>query len=170
MNTLLRRMIGAARLDGKTYEEVEADSSSTMGAILVVLVASVAAAVGTGSTGLADIAGVTLAALLSWMVWIGLTLTIGKWVMPGPETQSNIGEVLRTTGYSAAPGVFRIFAFIPVFGLPIFLGVTVWMLFSFVVAIRHALDYASFNRALAVCLLGWLIHGLLFLAFVTVVM
>ena len=170
MNTLLRRMIGAARLDGKTYEEVEADSSSTVGAILVVLIASVAAAVGTGSTSFADIAGVTLAALLSWMVWIGLTLTIGKWILPAPETQTNIGEVLRTTGFSAAPGVFRIFAVIPVVGLPIFLGVTVWMLFSFVVAIRHALDYASFNRAFAVCLLGWLIHGLLFLGFVTVVM
>jgi hypothetical protein len=39
---------------------------------------------------------------------------------------------------------------------------------TFVVAIRQALDYASFNRALAVCFLGWLIHGLLFFAFVMV--
>lgn len=170
MKTFLRRMIGAARLNGETYEEVEADSSSTVGAILVVLIASVAAAVGTGSRGVGDIAGVTLAALLTWMVWIGLTLTIGKWIMPAPETRTDIGEVLRTTGYSASPGIFRILAVIPGIGLPIFLGVTIWMLFSFVVAIRHALDYASFSRALTVCLLGWLIHGLMFLAFVTVVM
>jgi len=168
MNTLLKRMIGAARLDANTYEEVEADSTSTVSAILVVLIASVAAAVGTGSANLAGIAGVTLAALLSWMVWIGLTLVIGKWIMPDPGTQTNIGEILRTTGFSASPGVFRIFGVIPGIGLPIFLGVTAWMLLTFVVAIRQALDYASFKRALAVCVLGWVIHGLLFFGFVWV--
>jgi hypothetical protein len=64
--------------------------------------------------------------------------------------------------------VFRIFGALPGIGLPIFLAVTVWMLFTFVVAIRQALDYTSFNRALAVCLLGWVINGLLFIAFVAV--
>ena len=168
MNIFLKRMIGAARLDANTYEEVEADSTSTASAILVVLIASVAAAVGTGSANLAGIAGLTLAALLSWMVWIALTLVIGKWIMPGPETQTNIGEILRTTGFSASPGVFRIFGVIPGIGLPIFLGVTAWMLLTFVVAIRQALDYASFKHALAVCVLGWVIHGLLFFGFVWV--
>ena len=168
MNIFLKRMMGAARLDANTYEEVEADSTSTASAILVVLIASVAAAVGTGSANLAGIAGLTLAALLSWMVWIALTLVIGKWIMPGPETQTNIGEILRTTGFSASPGVFRIFGAIPGIGLPIFLGVTAWMLLTFVVAIRQALDYSSFTRALAVCVLGWVIHGLLFFGFVWV--
>jgi hypothetical protein len=168
MNTLLKRMMGAARLDARTYEQVEADSSSTGSAVLVVLIASVAAAVGLGTRDLAGIVGITLAAFVSWMVWIGLTLVIGKWIMPDPGTHTDIGEILRTTGFSASPGVFRIFAAIPGIGLPIFLGVTVWMLFTFVVAIRQALDYASFNRALAVCILGWLIHGLLFFGFVFV--
>jgi hypothetical protein len=113
-----------------------------------------------------DIGGMTIAAFLSWTVWIALTLMIGKWFMPDPATHTNIGEILRTTGFSASPGVFRIFAGIPGIGFPIFLGVTIWMLFTFVVAIRQALDYATFSRALAVCLLGWIIHGLLFFAFV----
>ena len=168
MNILLKRMIGAARLDANTYEQVEADSSSTPSALLVVLIASVAAAVGTGSSSLAGIAGATFAALLSWMVWIGLTLVIGKWTMPDPATQTNIGEILRTTGFSSSPGVFRILGVIPGIGLPIFLGVTAWMLLTFVVAIRQALDYASFKHALAVCVLGWVIHGLLFFGFVWV--
>jgi hypothetical protein len=88
--------------------------------------------------------------------------------LPDLATHTDIGEIIRTTGFSASPGVFRILAGIPGIGLPIFLGVTIWMLFTFVVAIRQALDYASFNRALAVCFLGWLIHGLLFFAFVMV--
>jgi hypothetical protein len=168
MNTFVRRMIGAACFDARTYEEVEADSASTGSAMLVVLIASVSAAVGLGSTDPLAIVGVTLAAFLTWMVWIGLTLVIGKWIMPDPGTQTDFGEILRTTGFSASPGVFRIFAGIPGIGLPIFLVVTIWMLFTFVLAIRQALDYASFNRALAVCLLGWVIHGLLFFAFVRV--
>jgi hypothetical protein len=52
--------------------------------------------------------------------------------------------------------------------LPVFIGVTFWMLLAFVVAIRHALDYSSLSRAFAVCFLGWLVHGVLFFAFVLV--
>jgi hypothetical protein len=40
------------------------------------------------------------------------------------------------------------------------------MLLTFVVAIRQALDYTNTGRAVAVCLLGWLIHGILFFGFV----
>jgi hypothetical protein len=104
------------------------------------------------------------------MIWIGLTLVIGKWVMPGPETQTGFGEILRTTGFSATPGMLRALAAVPLFGFPLFFGVTIWMLFSFVAAIRQALDYASFHRALAVCVLGWIIHGVLFFSFVIVAM
>jgi hypothetical protein len=166
MKTFLSRMIGAARFDSRTYEAVEADRSSTAAAILVVVIASIAGALGTGTKDLFGIVGVTAAALLTWAVWIGLTLVIGKRVMPDPATHTDLGEVLRTTGFSAAPGVLRIFGGIPGLGLPVFLGVTVWMLFTFVMAIRQALDFASFNRALAVALLGWIIHGLVFFAFV----
>jgi hypothetical protein len=95
-------------------------------------------------------------------------LIIGTKIMPGPNTQADIGQVLRTTGFSAAPGVLRIFGSVPILGVPIFLGVTFWMLLSFVIAIRQALDYSSFGRAFAVCFLGWLIHAVIFFAFVRV--
>jgi hypothetical protein len=170
MTKLLKRMMGAARLDTKTYEQVEADSESTGSAIAVVFIASVGAAIGTGITNPVSIVSATLAAFLTWVVWVFLTLAIGKWIMPGPETQTDFGEILRTTGFSAAPGVLRIFAGIPGIGPPVFIGVTIWMLLTFVVAIRQALDYKSFKRALAVCLLGWLIHGVLFFAFVQAAM
>ena len=168
MKTLLREMIGAARLDARVYEDVEANPKTTAGAVFIVVIASIAAAIGTGETGLRGIIGITIAALVSWMVWIGLTLVIGTKVMRGPNTESNVGEVLRTTGFSAAPGVLRVFGGIPVIGLPIFIGVTFWMLLAFVIAVRQALDYDSFSRAFAVCFLGWLIHAVLFLGFVIV--
>jgi hypothetical protein len=42
------------------------------------------------------------------------------------------------------------------------------MLFSFVVAIRQALDYPHAGRAFLVCLLGWLIQIILFFGFIAV--
>jgi hypothetical protein len=148
------------------YEDVEANPAANGGAAFVVVVASVAAAIGAGVTDIAGIIGVTIGAVATWIVWVLLTYVIGTRILPGSETKATIGQVLRTTGFSASPGVLRIFGFLPTFGWPIFLGVTIWMLLAFVVAIRQALDYSGSGRAAAVCILGWLIHGLLFFAFV----
>jgi hypothetical protein len=168
MSTLLKQMIGASQLDANTYEEVEADRTTNGAAILVVIVSSIAAAVGVGARDFATIAGVTAVALVTWGVWVGLTYFIGTRLLPERQTHSDLGEILRTTGFSASPGVLRIFALIPGVGLWIFWAVTLWMLLSFVVAIRQALDYASSVRALAVCTLGWLIHGLVLFGFVMI--
>jgi hypothetical protein len=84
MKILLRRMMGAARLDART--------ASTGSAILIVVIASIAAAVGLGNTNVMEITAMTAAALLTWMVWIGLTLVIGKWIMPGAETHTRTSE------------------------------------------------------------------------------
>jgi hypothetical protein len=169
MKDFFKRMIGAASMNAMTYEEVEADPSSSIGAIIIVLLASVAGAVGSGVLDPLGILGATVAFLITWLVWVGLTFFIGTRLLPGPETRSSFGEILRTTGFSATPGILRVLGLLPGgIGLPIFLGVTVWMLFTFVIAIRQALDYSSTGRAIAVCILGWLIHGLLFLAFVRV--
>jgi hypothetical protein len=166
MTTLLKRMIGAARLDPLTYEQVEADPATTGGAVLIVLAASVAASIGAGVTTPGGILGVTLGAMATWMVWVGLTYVIGTRILPESQTRATLGEVLRTTGFSASPGILRIFGILPAIGWPIFFGVTIWMLLAFVVAVRQALDYTGSRRALAVCVLGWLIHGVLFFAFV----
>ena len=166
MKNMIKSMIGAARLDAQTYERVEADPSTTVAAVFVVLVASVAAAIGIGVRDPGGILGVTLGALATWMVWVGLTYVIGTRILPESQTHATIGEVLRTTGFSATPGILRIFGFLPAIGSAIFFGVTIWMLFAFVIAVRQALDYAGSARALLVCILGWLIHGVLFFAFV----
>jgi len=166
MNNMIKSMIGAARLDSQTYERVEADPGTTLGAVCVVVVASAAASIGIGATDLGSIIGVTLGAMATWMVWVALTYVIGTRILPESQTHATIGEVLRTTGFSASPGILRIFGFLPAVGWAIFFAVTIWMLFAFVVAVRQALDYAGSPRALLVCLLGWLIHGILFFAFV----
>ena len=166
MNNVISSMIGAARLDAQTYERVEADPAKTVAAVFVVVLASIAASIGIGVTDLGGLIGVTLGAMATWVVWVGLTYVIGTRILPETQTDATLGEILRTTGFSASPGILRIFGFLPTIGWAIFLGVTIWMLFAFVVAVRQALDYAGSRRALLVCVLGWLIHGILFFAFV----
>src|SRR5437667_12792702 len=99
MSTLAARMIGSATLATSSYEEVEADSTSTLQAVGVVLVSSVAAAIGTGLKDVESIIGLTVAAIVSWIVWVLLTLFIGTRLLPTAETQADFGQVLRTTGF-----------------------------------------------------------------------
>jgi hypothetical protein len=95
-----------------------------------------------------------------------LTVFIGTQLLPQEQTQANFGQLLRTTGFSATPGILRALGIVPGVGWTLFLAATVWMLFTYVIAVRQALDYTTTSRALAVCVLGWLIHGVLLFGFV----
>jgi hypothetical protein len=151
-------MIGAARLDVATYEEVEADGNATGQAMGVVLLASVAAGIGSltaGGPGAFLSAGFW--ALVGWAIWAALTYLIGTRLLPEPQTRANVGEMLRTLGFAQAPGVQRVFIGIPGLGALVLFAVSLWMLVAMVVAVRQALDNTSTLRALGVCVVGWII-------------
>ncbi len=159
MSTFAQRMIGAAKLDAAIYEEVEADSGAMGQAMAVVCLAAVAAAIGTIGHGGArgPVVGL-LGALLGWFVWALLTWFIGTKILPEAQTEASPGQLLRTTGFSASPGVFRVFGFIPILGGLIWFAASFWMLASMVVAVRQALDYKGTGRAVAVCLIGFVVY------------
>jgi hypothetical protein len=149
------RMIGAAKLNVEIYEEVEADGTATRQAMGVVLLSSVAAGIGALSLGTGVIAS-AVAALLSWVIWAFLTYFVGTRLFPEPQTEADMGQLMRTLGFAQSPGVLRIFGGIPGIG-PLVLGVvSVWMLIAMVIAVRQALDYTSTWRAAAVCIVAWL--------------
>ena len=160
MSSYVRRLIGAARLDPATYEEVEADHTSTGAALGTVVLASLAAAVGAtgGDAGLFSAAAAAAGALAGWFMWALVIWLVGTRVLPEPQTRSDIGELLRTTGFAAAPGLLRFLGFVPVLGGPVAVIVTFWMLAAMVVAVRQALDYRGTGRALVVCGLGLLAY------------
>jgi hypothetical protein len=166
MQSFPARMVGAARFHSGTYEEVEADHTANGQAVAVVVIASLAAAVGVGATDPRGLVGMLGVAMLSWLIWVMLTLFIGTRLLPGSATKADFGQVLRTTGFSASIGILRVFGIFQAIREPVFAVVTIWMLITFVIAIRQALDYTSTGRAVAVCLLGWFIHGILFFGFV----
>ena len=160
MNTLVNRLLRAARLDADLYEEVEADVGTTGQAMAVVVLASVAAGLARIATdGVEGIIVVTLGALLGWYVWAFLTYFIGTRFLPEPQTKADLGELLRTTGFSSAPGVIRIGGIVPILQFVVFLAASIWMLVAMVIAVRQALDYTSTARAVGVCIVGWFIQG-----------
>ena len=96
-------------------------------------------------------------ALLLWVFWATATYIVGVYLMPEPQTQTDVGELLRTIGFASSPGILRIFGFIPGLGEVIYGLSTAWMFVAMVIAIRQALDYKSTGRAIVVCLITWTI-------------
>ncbi len=164
MASLQDRMIRAAKLDVQLYEEVEADRGAMGQATTVVVLSAVAAGVGSGSAGLFAIVLGTIAALVGWYVWAFLTYFIGTRLLPEPQTRADHGELLRTIGFSSAPGVLRVFGIIPGLMSLVFLVTGLWMLVAMIIAVRQALDYSSTLRAVGVCLIGWLVQAAILVA------
>jgi hypothetical protein len=165
MASLVKRMLGAVKLDAVTYEEVEHDATATPQALLVVVLASVAGGLGAmRATGIVGLLLAALASLLGWFVWAFVTFLLGTRVLPGAKTQADIGQLLRTIGFSATPGLIRAFGIIHGLDEVVAIVASLWMLAAMVVAVRQALDYESTGRAIMVCAIGFIVNfGVLFL-------
>ena len=162
MHSYLDRIIRAAKLDVNLYEEVEADKGALGQAMGVVVLSSIAAGVGSiGQVGVKGIFIGAITALIAWYVWAYITYFIGVKILPEPQTKADHGELLRTIGFSSSPGLIRILAIIPGLAGIIFLVTSIWMLVAMVIAVRQALDYQSTLRAVAVCIIGWVIQAII---------
>jgi hypothetical protein len=157
---VVRRMGRAARLDADLYEEVEHDRSATPQAFAVVLCASVAAGIGSfHNGGWAGIGWSAVAWLVGWYAWARTTWWIGTRLLPGPETDADTGELLRTLGFSSSPGVLLALALFEPLAGAIFVLCALWMLACMVTAVRQALDYSGNLRAIAVCAIGFPVYA-----------
>jgi len=159
MDQLVQRMIRAAKLEPGLYEEVEADTGALGQAAIVVVLSSLAGGLGAAQlTGSAGVVATTIASLLGWGVWATVIYVIGAKLLPEPQTEADVGELMRTIGFSASPGLLRVFGLVPVIGVLALLVSSLWMLASMVVAVRQALDYTGTGRAVVVCLIGFFVQ------------
>ena len=171
MASFTERMIGAARLDVRVYEEVEADTGATGQAMGVVLLASLAGGIGTvglGAGGLGAVIGGGIAALIGWAVWAFLTYIIGTPVAGRTSNARRRRRADADPGVAQSPGLVRMVGILPGVGSLVFSIVSIWMLVTMVIAVRQALDYTSTWRAVGVCLVGWVLQigiSLVFLLF-----
>jgi hypothetical protein len=167
-DSLVNRMIRAARLDVSLYEEVEADKNATSQAAIVVAIVAVASAIGgalraamsdepTGIVGAAIMGIIT--SLVSWVIWSYLTYFIGTKMFGGTATP---GEMLRTIGFASSPGVLNILGFIPVIGPLIGFVTGIWSLVAGVIAVRQALDVDT-SKAVLTAVISWVIAVLPFI-------
>lgn len=148
-------------LDPAAFEDIEADRSATIQSGLIVTAACVATGFAVLSVRALDPAqafAIGLAAALgAWLIWAMLISAIGTTLLPEAETRSDPGELLRTIGFAAAPGIFYGFAALPAIAPFVVTFVSIWMIAATVVAVRQALDFHSTVRAVAVCATAWLI-------------
>ena len=157
LGTLVYRAMGAAVLDASMYEGIEADTRATRQALVVVLAAAVAA--GIGASGWAGpnwhiLVSFGVLALVTWVAWAVLILHVGGRYFRQPQTQVDLGELLRTVGFAASPGLLQVAAIVPFLTVPVFAISWLWMLAAMVVAVKHALDFPSMGRAVMVCVMA----------------
>lgn len=169
MASLAERMIGAARLDVGTYEEVEADGSATAQAALVVVISSLCIALGARRGGAVGLVAIALFRLAAWYAWALVTWLVGTKLLPGHRTQADLGQMLRTLGFASAPGVAAVLGVVPGLHGIVAPVVTLWMLVAMVIAVRQALDYDSTWRAAAVVLAGFVAYLLVAVALVSAI-
>ena len=163
MANFVERMVGAARLSGPIYEEIEADTEYTVPALGVVVLAAIATGIGGANMGTQGFFLLLVSSLFGWVFWAFMTWVIGTKFLATAETKSDMGELLRTIGFAQAPGLLRCLGIVPVVGRFIDYAIWIWLLVAMVVAVRQALDYKSTVRAVAVCVIGWAINTAIWL-------
>ena len=105
---MLARMLGAARLDVDTYEDVEKDKGATIQALIVVILVAISAGVGGLLSDEGDLVrGLAFGAIrgvLSWAVWALVAWIVGTTLLKTQETEADWGQLARGTGFAQTPG------------------------------------------------------------------
>ena len=130
---MLARMLGAARLNVDTYEDVEKDKGATIQALIVVILVAISAGVGGLLSDEGDLVrGLAFGAIrgvLSWAVWALVAWIVGTTLLKTQETEADWGQLARGTGFAQTPGLLNVFLFVPtvggahrIFGIPLAVG------------------------------------------------
>ena len=164
---MLGRMLGAARLDAATYEEVEADGKAIIQALIIVVVVTIASVVGEMLGGGDDFDVVNalvigiIRGVVSWAIWALITWIVGATILKTEATEADWGQLARCTGFAQTPGILNVFSFVPAVGGLISLAAFVWTFVAMLVAVRQSLDYTSTWRAFFVILIAFIPVGIL---------
>jgi hypothetical protein len=158
----LRLLLGCGLLHVDETLRKAAGNNTMAQATTVVALSSIAAGVGNfAQGGFPGIIVFTGGTFLGWFVWAYLTYFIGTRLLPEPQTKANLVELLRAIGFSSSPGLIRVLGIIPGWNQIVSLVSGLWMLVAMVIAVRRELDYTGIWRAIAVCVIGWIVQLLL---------
>jgi hypothetical protein len=135
---MVNRFIGVFKLDTKTFEEIEHNTTLTVTAGIIVVIISLITGVGTGISNaifhrsfLGGFFSTLIGSILGWFIWSVVTWFVGTRLFGG---QADISEMLRVIGFAYLPMVFFIIPCIgPIIG-------AIWTLVAGFVAVRQGLD------------------------------
>jgi len=145
---MFARIIGVFKLDVKTFEEIEHNTSLTLSAALIVVVVSLISGIGNGlfngfihKSFFSGFIGALISVLLGWLLWSVVTLFVGTRFFHG---EADMGQMLRVIGFAYLPLLLSI---IPCVGGVI--GI-IWAIAAGFIAIRQGLDLSDLNAFLTV--------------------
>jgi hypothetical protein len=162
--TFADRVIGAVKLDARTYEDIKADPGATRQAVAVMVLVGLAGGIVLGH-GAGDLVTSLLGVHIGWVLWTWLIYFIGTRWYREPHTKADAGQVLRTVGFAASPSLLCVLGAIPGLRGLVFTATTIWTVAAEVVAVRQTLGYRSTVRAVGVCIVGWLVELVILFAF-----
>jgi hypothetical protein len=172
---MIGRMLGAARLNAETYEDVESDRGATIQALLVVIIVTIASFIGDLLSSGDDInvirsliTGLVLG-VAGWAIWALVTWIVGATILKTEKTEADWGQLARGMGFAQTPKILNVFLFVPYVGWLIALVAFVWSFVCMVIAVRQCLDYTSTLRAFFVILISFIPVAFLYLIVAIVV-
>ena len=99
--------------------------------------------------------------LVTWFVWAYIVYFVGVKLFPDAKTKTTHLALLRSIGFSSAPGMIRILGFNDELMTVTFIGSAFWMLACMVVAVKQTLNYKSLWKALGVVIIAWFTQAFL---------
>jgi hypothetical protein len=153
------RVVGAMRLDEKTFEDIESDPTAMGQAVGVIVLAAVSAGIGNIYWG--GLTGIVTGALMSiigFVIWSVIVWLVGTKLMAEPTTKADFPETFRVIGFSAAPGLASVVTIIPILGYLLMFLIWLWQMAAMVTAVKAVLDYSTIGKAIVVVLIGFVIN------------
>ena len=161
INLFLNRIYRSIKIDPEVFDEVQKDKNATIAAGIVVVLSSLAAGIAASHLGAVNFFLAPVLSLVTWFVWAYIVYFVGVKLFPDAKTKTTHLALLRSIGFSSAPGMIRILGFNDELMTVTFLGSAFWMLACMVVAVKQTLNYKSLWKALGVVIIAWFTQAFL---------
>jgi hypothetical protein len=151
----LNRIYRSIKIDPGVFDEVQKDKNATVAAGVVVVLSSLAAGVAASHLGAVNFYLAPALSLITWFVWAYIVYFVGVKLFPDSKTKTTHQALLRSIGFSSAPGMIRVLGFNENLMTVMFIGSAFWMIACMVVAVKQTLNYKSLWKALGVVIIAW---------------
>jgi hypothetical protein len=160
------RLIGVAKLDAATFEEIEHDETATVWAAVIATLAGVSLGVGIAMLGIAlgEVAGwgaviffgivYAILGLLGLALFTTVAYLVGGNLLKTEATEVTWAQLFRTLGFAGLPIV--VLGWLAMIHSLVLLVAIAWFLGAVVVAVRQAMDFGT-DRAVVTALVAFIV-------------